>query len=75
MPTLHVRPGAGGPASDRLVLTWSAGEIVRQWLQVTIHDNAAINLPTDIFYVGSAVGDSGNSPRRVVPQRGGESAA
>ncbi len=59
-PTLTYRPGAGDGGSGRIVLTWADGSIVGQWLQVTMNENADINLPADVFYIGSAPGESGD---------------
>ena len=60
-PTLTIRAGEGGLGSDRVVFTWPDDSIVGQWLQVTVNENAAINLPGDVFYVGSAPGETGDS--------------
>src|SRR4029079_4571963 len=44
-------------------LTWPTGAAIRQWLQVTIKptENTRLAAP-DVFYFGSAVGESGNVP-------------
>jgi hypothetical protein len=66
--SLSVRAGAGVSGSDRLTLVWANGAIKNTWLQVTVKSNANTNLVqkpgypagvADVFYFGSAVGDSG----------------
>jgi hypothetical protein len=62
-PTVSVRSGAGLAGSSRVTLTWPTGAAIRQWLQVTVKANANTGLATpDVFYFGSAVGESGNVP-------------
>jgi len=62
-PAVAVRPGAGAAGSDRVTLTWPAGAIRGQWLQVTVLANATTGLSDpDVFYFGNAVGETGNSP-------------
>ena len=52
--------GGGTGGSDRIEITWNAGDIKNQWLEVDLAANAATGLAAaDIFYFGSAVGDSG----------------
>ena len=49
--------------ADRVTLIWADNAIQKCWLQVTVratdHTGLAKN---DVFYVGNAVGESGNSP-------------
>ncbi len=52
---LAVRPGEGIGGSGRVTITFADGAIVGKWLQVT-------HIPTsDVFYFGSAPGETGNS--------------
>jgi len=61
-PVVSVRTGAGVAASDRVTLTWPAGTIRGQWLQVTVLANATTGLSDpDVFYFGNAIGETGNS--------------
>ena len=62
-PEISVHDGAGAYGSDRIVLTWPDGLLQNTWLQVTVRGDAAeIGLADDdIFYFGSAVGETGNS--------------
>ena len=60
--SITVRPGAGVGGADRVTLIWDDGAIQRRWLQVTMLANNATGLAqSDVFYVGNAVGESGNS--------------
>jgi hypothetical protein len=60
-PTVSIRAGAGVGGSDRVTLFWPTGAANRQWLQVTVKANANTGLSSpDVFYFGSAVGESGN---------------
>jgi hypothetical protein len=57
---ISVRMGAGTGGSDRLEVTFATNTIKNTWLQVTVHANANTGLSKDdVFYVGSAAGDSG----------------
>jgi hypothetical protein len=57
---ISVRVGAGIGGSDRVELVWPNQAIKNTWLQVTVAANANTGLATpDVFYFGSAVGDSG----------------
>ena len=60
-PSIEFLPGGGTSGADRIAFTWSDGSIVGQWLQVTVKENAAMKLPGDVFYVGSAPGETGDS--------------
>jgi L-ascorbate metabolism protein UlaG (beta-lactamase superfamily) len=53
--SLTVRGGAGESGSDRVTLVWADGAIANTWLQVTISATG------NVFYFGSAVGETGNS--------------
>ena len=58
-----LRPGAGVGGSDRLALVWADRAIANTWLQVTVKANASTGLRVpDVFYVGNAVGETGNLP-------------
>ena len=64
---LTVRASAGVQGSDRIEITWADGAIRNTWLQVIVKGNDALggsdtntNLAaSDVFYFGSAPGDSG----------------
>jgi Raf kinase inhibitor-like YbhB/YbcL family protein len=59
--SVSVRPGAGVDGSDRITLLWPDGAIRNQWLQVILWPNQRTGLTSpDVFYFGSAVGESGN---------------
>ena len=54
--SITLRPGAGIDGSDRVTIIWADNAIENRWLQVTY-------LPVmDVFYVGNAIGETGNSP-------------
>ncbi|MEZ5299655.1 MAG: LamG-like jellyroll fold domain-containing protein [Verrucomicrobiales bacterium] len=58
-----VLAGQGVGGSDRVVITFADGAIVNQWLRVRVIANETTGLPEDdIFYVGNAIGDTGDSP-------------
>ncbi len=60
--TITVRPGAGWDGADRVTLIWPDNVLRKCWLQVTVLATDATRLTRDeVFYVGNAVGDSGNS--------------
>jgi hypothetical protein len=60
-PAVTVRPNAGAGGSSRVELVWASGAAIKQWLQVTVKANASTGLTTpDVFYLGNAVGESGN---------------
>jgi len=57
--SVTVRAGAGDGGSDRVTLLFSDGDILKQWLQVTVKANAKTGLSVDdVFYYGNAVGES-----------------
>ena len=61
--SVTVRGAAGVQGSDRVTLIWEDGAIQKQWLEVTIKPDAVTGLADpDVFYIGNAVGESGNSP-------------
>jgi hypothetical protein len=61
--SVTVRSGAGTSGADRVTLIWPAGTIEGTWLEVTLRATANTGLKTDdVFYFGSAVGESGNKP-------------
>ena len=62
VPGIDVRHGAGVSASDRVTIVWDDNAVEKQWLQVTVkaNENTGLTAP-DVFYFGSAIGESGNS--------------
>jgi len=61
-PTVSVRPGGGSAGSDRVTLTWPDGQIVDQWLVVTVKATTRTGLAADeTFYFGNARGETGNT--------------
>ena len=55
-------PGEGQDGADRVTLIWEDGAIRNCWLQVTVLATDATGLAEKaVFYVGNAVGESGNS--------------
>jgi hypothetical protein len=53
--------------ATRITLTWPSGTVVGQWLRVALQPSLATGLGTaDVFYFGSAVGETGNSPFNAV---------
>jgi len=61
LPTLSVRAGQGVDGADRVTLIWGDGEILNQWVEVTVLSDAAgggLGLVTnDLFLFGNAAGD------------------
>jgi L-ascorbate metabolism protein UlaG (beta-lactamase superfamily) len=53
--SFSVRRGEGESGSDRVTLVWADGAIANTWLQVRIPATG------NVFYFGSAVGETGNS--------------
>ena len=50
--------GQGVDGSDRIAMSWAAGSITDQWLQVTLKADGNTNLSQDhVFYFGNAIGD------------------
>ena len=68
-PTITLFPGMGANGSERVALTWATGVAVSgKWLEVIVRGNSGATPDAntglgspDIFYFGSAPGDSGNS--------------
>ncbi|MFO7907209.1 MAG: Ig-like domain-containing protein, partial [Pirellulaceae bacterium] len=62
---ITVRPGEGVAGSFRVTLTWPDHAIEKEWLQVTVLSDAnggSLGLADDdVFYVGNAIGETGNS--------------
>ena len=59
---IAMRPGEGQDGADRVTLIWEDGAIRNCWLQVTVLATDATGLAeNEVFYVGNAVGESGNS--------------
>jgi hypothetical protein len=64
---MTVWPGAGLGGSDRVELIWLDGAITNRWLQVTMQGNSHTNLAApDVFYVGNAIGETGNDPANAL---------
>ncbi len=60
-PSVSVRVGEGFGGSERATLVWPAGLIVNRWLETTLRATAQTGLVNDdVFYFGSAIGDTGN---------------
>jgi hypothetical protein len=58
--SMTLRRGAGANGSDRITLIWPDGVLVNTWLQVTLKASREAGLRNDdVFYFGSAVGDTG----------------
>ncbi|HEX8524490.1 MAG TPA: DUF6531 domain-containing protein, partial [Tepidisphaeraceae bacterium] len=59
--SISVRRGAGKKGSDRVTIIWKDAAILKQWLQVVVRptDQTGLSEP-DIFYFGSAPGETGN---------------
>ncbi|MFG0248251.1 MAG: SdrD B-like domain-containing protein, partial [Phycisphaeraceae bacterium JB051] len=54
-----VLAGEGVGGSDRIAITWEAGSITDQWLEVTIRKAGHVNVLNDeVFYVGNCIGDA-----------------
>lgn len=60
---VQVRRGAGISGSDRVELIWPSGSITNTWLRIEVlSDSITGLLNPDVFYFGSVVGDTGDSP-------------
>jgi len=60
---IAVRPGEGFDGADRVTITWADGEVTNQWLEVAVLPTANTMLErADVFYIGNAIGEAGNSP-------------
>ncbi|NLF29625.1 MAG: hypothetical protein GX591_01915 [Planctomycetes bacterium] len=65
--SITLRRGDGDGGSDRITITWPDGAIRGAWLRVTVRATAATGLTAaDVFYVGNAPGEIGNSPYDAV---------
>ncbi|HEY2760754.1 MAG TPA: LamG-like jellyroll fold domain-containing protein, partial [Pirellulales bacterium] len=54
--------GGGVNDSTRIELIWADGAIQNEWLQITLKADLLTQLAApDVFYVGNAIGDIGNS--------------
>jgi hypothetical protein len=61
--SVTVRVGAGKGGSDRVTIIWADGAIRNQWLAVTVLPTSRTGLRyPDVFYVGNAVGETGDNP-------------
>ena len=60
--SITVYGGTGTNGADRVKLIWADNAIENQWLQVTVKATAKTGLVSDdVFYFGSAIGETGNS--------------
>jgi hypothetical protein len=60
--SITVRPGAGVGGSQRVTLIWPDNAIKKAWLEVTVLPTINTGLSVqEVFYLGNAVGDCGNS--------------
>ena len=60
--SITVRAGAGLDGADRVTLIWADSAIRNCWLQVIVRATDRTGLAAkDVFYVGNAVGEAGNS--------------
>ncbi|HUT13356.1 MAG TPA: beta-propeller fold lactonase family protein, partial [Thermoguttaceae bacterium] len=57
-----LREGAGDDGSDRITIIWDDYAIQNQWLEVTVLAERLGLAGDDVFYLGNAVGETGNSP-------------
>ena len=58
-PAVSFRPGDGVGGSDRVTLIWADGEILNQWVEVTVLATANTGLAADdVFYLANVVGDA-----------------
>jgi len=60
--SFSVRAGEGVGGSDRVTLIWGDHTIRNQWLEVFVIGAPLGLAADDVFYFGSAVAESGNSP-------------
>src|SRR5207302_4636644 len=51
----------GNAITQRVAITWPDGAIRNEWLQVNVKSNGD-GPPVDVFYLGNAVGETGNAP-------------
>ena len=60
-PTVTLRENEGLGGSDRIVLTFADNAIRNEWLQVTVLMGDTGLAAEDVFYLGNAAGETGNS--------------
>ncbi|KKL97119.1 hypothetical protein LCGC14_1837670, partial [marine sediment metagenome] len=73
---IDVRPGAGVGGSDRVTIRFSDNAIEKQWLEVTMLATPNTRLADpDVFYFGSAPGETGNSTVNTIVNATDEIAA
>ena len=60
-PTVTFERGAGVSGSDRVTLIWNAAEITNTWLEVTVLPTGLGLNDGDVFYIGNAIAEAGNS--------------
>ena len=70
-PTITRFAGMGVGNSERIALSWPKGTIAGKWIEVTLKAKTAANSHTglasaDVFYFGSAPGDTGDTPANFV---------
>jgi hypothetical protein len=69
---VSVRMGAGLGGSDRLEITWANGAIKNEWIEVNLHSGGNTGLSAnDVFYFGSAIGDSGAADTALLAKTDG----
>jgi len=61
VPTVTFERGAGVSGSDRATLIWNANEISNTWLEVTVLPVELGLNSGDVFYIGNAVAEAGDS--------------
>jgi len=65
--SISVRAGGGALGADRVTLLWAHNTIQNEWLQISVLNTPATGLPApDIFYFGSALGETGNNPSNAM---------
>jgi len=65
--SVTVRLGAGVGGSDRVTIIWADGAVKNKWLRVKVLPTTNTRLgAADVFYFGSAVGETGNSATDAV---------
>ncbi|NQU21889.1 MAG: lamin tail domain-containing protein [Candidatus Nealsonbacteria bacterium] len=60
-PAVTVRPGAGVAGSDRVTIVLPDDAVRNTWLEVTVKADSLGLAADDVFYVGNAVAETGNS--------------
>ncbi|NQU26200.1 MAG: hypothetical protein HQ567_33350, partial [Candidatus Nealsonbacteria bacterium] len=60
-PAITLRKGAGVYDSDRVTLTWGDDAVRNAWLEVTVKGERLGLSADDVFYLGNAVAEAGNS--------------